>query len=1284
MANYDFTVSDIIDPQAVKELKELDTQFKNATESYKNLAKALAGATKVNPNTLAELSKKTENLTAINNELINTQKSLKDIQSEYLAKLKEIEKSSTENAKALKAEAEANRANAQAELASAKAKTETIKQEKILNQEKRKTKVTEEEVSRALNTEAKSISQARDQIKTLTKARNELNLSDATASQRLKELNLAIDTNNEFVRRNVDSVTKQKMTIGDYKEQVKAAIVELKNGGSAFKNFGIVANGVGGILKGSLSSGMAQITTSVGTMIKGFVGAQAVVKGIQSLVSAFKSGITSVIDFEESNSKLAAILGTTSANMKDLISDAKRLGAATKYTASQATELQTELAKLGFSRQEILDATEYVLRFAQATGSSLPDAAALAGSSLRAFGADAKETERYVSAMAVATTKSALSFSYLQTALPIVSPVAKAFNFTIEDTLALLGKLADAGFDASSASTATRNILLNLADANGALAKSLGGSVKTLPELVNGLKTLRERGVDLNETLELTDKRSVAAFNAFLLAADGLEELKGQITGVESELTVMADTMDDNVRGAIYALESAWEAFMLSFSGSTGVAKDVINFFANGIRNIATELQSLEEQQSGREARAVSETKSQMQQFNVIGENTKRVQELYNELLASGMSAQEADAEAKRKYLESYNQSVEAQKSLYKEAQEEQLSLQDKYNNASFFKQALFLEKTNKQYEKAIEQQGTILAELASGIYKDQAVIDAISSIQLSPVEEDTTVRRKELSEKEKRELEKQAKEILRIKQEAQESELNLMDDGIEKEIAKISFSYSKRIAAIRGNSKEEQKTRENLAIEMQNAIDSHQMNYSIEQEKTNINNRLAAVESGSKEELELREELLIMQRQQELIEAEKTGADVYLIAQKYNSLIENARKKHAENVLKIADDEIKKQADAINAQQITEQLALNEKYTSGKIKKEEYEKESLEIQKKYALESIQVAIDTLQKRIDVEGALPEEREALEAEIAKLQTQYAKLASDYEVDVFEKTEDAAKKLRQEIASALEYVSQMVGEIGSLFSNLYEGRINEIEEQQEANQAAYDKEIETIEKLLDRGAISEEEAEARKRYAEEQTAAKEAELAQQKAAIQTRQAKMEKATNITQIIMSTAAGIMKAWGQLGAFGAPMAALIGAMGAVQLATAIAQPIPKYAKGTDNHKGGLAIVGDGGKHEVISTKLGMFLTPDIPTLVDMPAGAKVFPNALDPRLIKSDLSLMLSGRFNQHPAEQPIIINDYTALGLKMDAQNKMQEVRIKESRATNRILRKNIYIQRAYKK
>ncbi len=62
----------------------------------------------------------------------------------------------------------------------------------------------------------------------------------------------------------------------------------------------------------------------------------------------------------------------------------------------------------------------------------------------------------------------------------------------------------------------------------------------------------------------------------------------------------------------------------------------------------------------------------------------------------------------------------------------------------------------------------------------------------------------------------------------------------------------------------------------------------------------------------------------------------------------------------------------------------------------------------------------------------------------------------------------------------------------------------MKKKQEANDEAYDKEIERIEALEENGAISTEEAEARKRAAEDKTAAKNAEL--EKKSCITREAK----------------------------------------------------------------------------------------------------------------------------------------------------------------------------------
>ena len=137
-------------------------------------------------------------------------------------------------------------------------------------------------------------------------------------------------------------------------------------------------------------------------------------------------------------------------------------------------------------------------------------------------------------------------------------PVARSFGFTLEDTIALTGQLKNAGFDASSAATATRKILLNLADGNGKLAQSLGRPIKNIDDLAGAFKELEDKGVDLGTALELTDVRSVSAFKTFLTGAENITALRDGVTGATAELQAMVDTQLDNLAGDMTKLGSAW------------------------------------------------------------------------------------------------------------------------------------------------------------------------------------------------------------------------------------------------------------------------------------------------------------------------------------------------------------------------------------------------------------------------------------------------------------------------------------------------------------------------------------------------------------------------------------------------------------------------------------------------------------------------------------------------------------------------------------------------------
>lgn len=1255
MAN-EFVITDVVSDKALNQLTSLTNKFTEVKKAYAELGKELAKSYSIPVSNYDDLTNKARLFEEIQKKLITTEKELANIQNEYKALLKNIAEETQKATKEALEQAKANDLNAQAELKAAKVETERLKQQKMLNQEKKKLKITTQEAIALTNKEVHSINEAKEQNKLLRIAVSQVTDAEDKDNKVRQQLNNQIAKNTEYIRRNTDSYTKQKMAIGAYKNEIKAAIVELQNGNKTFKNLGIVAKGYGNILRSNVAGGLNEVRIGVGSMIKGMVGAQAVISGFQKLIGLFKSGAQSIVDFEAANSKLAAILGTTSKNIKDLTTDAQRLGAATKYTASQATALQIELAKLGFSKNEILQSTEGILKFAQATGAELPEAAALAGAALRMFNADTSETERYVSAMAVATTKSALSFSYLQTAMPIVGPVAKAFNFQIEDTLALLGKLADSGFDASMAATALRNIFLNLADSNGLLAKSLGGAVKTLPELVNGLKKLKEQGVDLNTTLELTDKRSVAQFNTLLTNIDALIPLREQITGVEEELGNMANTMGDNVQGAILGLSSAWEAFMLSFMESTGPAKNVINFFARGIRNIANDLKNTEQLQDDYNNRAVSMAQKGMATSDVIEKHTNRMQRLYKEKLNEGMKADEAALSAKEEYLETLKTQLMFENNAYEEAINNRRKEEKALDNIGFFKKNT--ERSKDQIKESIHN-FTVLASGKKALASiTQSIIDELDKLDLRQTEAIGNITLP-LTDKEKKALEKAAKERIRIREALQQSELDLMDEGLEKELAKISLNYNKRIAAIRGSSKEEQATRENLAKAMQEALEDKQLSYGLDKEKSQIEHKLDIVKKGSEEEYRLRLELLDNEREQAINAAIKNGEDVFLVDEKYKRKRLDLEERYASEKNKKIQESYSFQSVIINAAMSKELDEAAAQYSQGLINKEDYERKKQEITEKYAIKQAQLAIDLAKEQLNTPGLSEEDRLKLKEKIAQAEIALAEKVRDAEINAVDKSAEANKRKMDKIAETIQAISDLLGGFADLETAIFERKMEEVEAEQDANDEAYDREVERIEKLEENGAISTEEAEARKRAAEDKTAKKNAELEKKKAALQEKQAKFDKANNIIQTIMATSLAIMKAW--TNPFAAPgIIPLIIAQGAVSLATIIAQPIPKYAKGTKDHPGGLAIVGDGGKKEGIVTNNGLFITPDKPTLVDLPAHAQVIPDLsyiYDRRGLTSDYGLLEQKLKNMR--EEGIVVNvnnDYSRLERKMESNTK----------------------------
>lgn len=331
-----------------------------------------------------------------------------------------------------------------------------------------------------------------------------------------------------------------------------------------------------------------KISKMAGAMksLKGVAKAAGWVGATITAVDLLKEGAANTMDFNKAQSTLQAVLGVSASEMAALTAQAQELGSTTKYSASEIASLQIELAKLGFGQEEILGMTKNVQNLGTALDSDLGSSAALTGATMRMFGLQAKDSQRIVDVFAASCSKSALSFSYLDSAMSTVGPVANAFGLTLEDTIGLLGTLSNAGFDASSAATAARNIILNLADSNGDLAKTLGRTVKSGKDMLVALRDLKAGGIDLATALELTDKRSVAAFNTMMDSAETGYALMDALYAADGAAQKMSDTMADNLTGDVAGMKSAWEALMLELMGGQDILRLLVQEITDLIRII--------------------------------------------------------------------------------------------------------------------------------------------------------------------------------------------------------------------------------------------------------------------------------------------------------------------------------------------------------------------------------------------------------------------------------------------------------------------------------------------------------------------------------------------------------------------------------------------------------------------------------------------------------------------------------------------------------------------------
>ncbi|WP_048757661.1 phage tail tape measure protein [Raoultella ornithinolytica] len=317
-------------------------------------------------------------------------------------------------------------------------------------------------------------------------------------------------------------------------------------------------------------------------------GGTAAVAG--AAVAGYASGrfLSPAVGFDTDMSRVMALtrMDKGDGRFTDLREQAKKLGAETAFSSSDAAQGQAFLAMAGFTPEAIQAALPGVLDTAIAGGAlsgdiSLGETADIGASVLKQFGLQATDMGRVGDVLAGTFTRSSTNLRALGDTMKYAGPVASALGISLEEAAAMAGVLANNGLRGSDAGTAMRASLTRLSAPTGAAAKALKelgvsvadsrGKLRPVEQILGDLyKATKKYG----DTDQISFFKDIAGEEAMVglqtlvksVGSGDLQRLIAELKKAQGESASTAKKMSDNLGGDISNLSSAWEGLQIQIS----------------------------------------------------------------------------------------------------------------------------------------------------------------------------------------------------------------------------------------------------------------------------------------------------------------------------------------------------------------------------------------------------------------------------------------------------------------------------------------------------------------------------------------------------------------------------------------------------------------------------------------------------------------------------------------------------------------------------------------------
>ncbi|MGW4426436.1 phage tail tape measure protein [Streptosporangium sp. NPDC004631] len=309
------------------------------------------------------------------------------------------------------------------------------------------------------------------------------------------------------------------------------------------------------------------------------------------LLAGFGVAVKAAADFDKAMSGVAAASNASGKSLDALRSAALKAGADTAFSATEAAQAETELAKVGISTSDILSgALKGSLDLAAAGQLDLATAAKVSGTAMTIFGKSGRDVGHIADVLTAGATASSASVESMAESMEQAGLVAAQTGLSLEDTVGTLTSFSKAGLNGSDAGTSLKTMLQRLSaptNIAAALMQDLGinaydasGQFVGIAQVAGQLRTaLGELTPQQRQSALATIFGSDAIRAATVLYANGEQGIRSYINTVNDQgaASRQAGKLMDNLAGDLEKLKGSLETALISGgSGATDVLRGLV------------------------------------------------------------------------------------------------------------------------------------------------------------------------------------------------------------------------------------------------------------------------------------------------------------------------------------------------------------------------------------------------------------------------------------------------------------------------------------------------------------------------------------------------------------------------------------------------------------------------------------------------------------------------------------------------------------------------------------